>query len=115
MDPNLVIINNNNAQIEQVKTRLKKSICQISINNVIKGLGSLVILPINVKNRVPIGILTSYKILSREDLKAGTHINLNFIYNEPQTIFNYTIPQDSFVFACDFIEEFHGTFECSYK
>jgi hypothetical protein len=101
---NLNNLANNNAQIDSLKNKIKKPLCEISINNVIKGLGTLIIIPIKIEGREPLGILTSYKNLSRDQLKKDCSMRLNFKFNEPPKIYDYIIQANDFVFSCDFNE-----------
>ena len=85
------------------KISFANSICEISINqnNSIKGFGFLVSLPINIGNRYLYGLLTSNRILSKNELNVGNILHLNF--KESQKTYNYQISENTFVFSCDFI------------
>ena len=94
-------INNNEQYISGVQ-KILNSICEIIINNNIKGLGFLISLPINMGDRYLYGLLTSNLILSKNELNINQELILNF--KNSKNIFKYTILQDTFIFTCPFLD-----------
>ena len=90
-----------NPNLPLAGNKIINSICEISINNEIKGFGFLVSLPINIDNRYLYGLLTLNEILSKQDLKVNNIINLNF--KGIKLSYNYTISENAFVFSCPFM------------
>ena len=84
-----------------MKPKILNSICEIIKDNEIKGLGFLVSLPINIKDRYLYGLLTTNETLSKQDLQTNNEIKLNF--KEIKLVYNYTISENTFVFTCPFI------------
>ena len=81
--------------------KVEKATCIITSNN-IKSVGFFVSLPINMGDRYLYGLLTSNHILSKEQLKPSSNINLDY-FGSNQSL-NYIIPDNSFVFTCPFID-----------
>ena len=84
-----------------IQKKLKNAICEIIINDNIKGFGCLVSLPILTDNKNHFGILSSSKILPKTELKINKTIKLNF--KETQKIYDFTIDEKSLLFSCPFI------------
>ena len=78
-----------------------KATCTIKIYN-IEINGFLVSLPINLGKRYLYGLMTINQILSDKYLKAGNKLNLYF--EESKQNVNFTIPKNSFVFTCPFLD-----------
>ena len=93
---------NNNAQINTIFEKVKKSICEVSIGNKVLGQGFFASLPINANDRYLEGLIISNHFLSANELKIGNTLNLNF--KEVHIVHAFQISEGTFMFTCEFLD-----------